>query len=143
MQNNDKRAARLQEAMHRSGVESAAELARRTGLVENTVRTHLLGRRGFKQDAAERYARVLGVSVAWLYTGDELRKPDPASIPPAVPSRIPVIGKLRNADEEYLLALEEAAKAFAPLIKPGMSPEELAWRLQKKLEEIKREVQGG
>lgn len=127
--------------MQRAGIAEASELARRTGMVANTVRTHLLGRRGFKMEAAERYARALGVSVAWLLTGDELRKPDPERIPPPLPSRIPVVGKLRNQDEEWLSAIERAARELAPFFGPSMTPEEMAWRLHRKLEDIKRERQ--
>ena len=68
-QTNHPSALRLQQAMQRRGIGSAAELARLTDRNEVTVRSHVNGTRDVSKRAAEIYSRVLGIDAAWLIYG--------------------------------------------------------------------------
>jgi hypothetical protein len=57
---------RLKEARRRAGLAGPAEAAKKFGWNPNTYKSHENGERGIRQSAAERYARRLRVSPAWL-----------------------------------------------------------------------------
>ncbi len=60
---------RLRLAMQRRAIRSGAELARRCGQKDVTVRAHLNGTRAISRKAAEIYCRTLHVEPAWLLFG--------------------------------------------------------------------------
>jgi len=62
---------RLRRAIKSSGFSGAADLARRLGWSETTVRAHANGQRGIPAKRAKNYARVLGVTPEWLLYGQE------------------------------------------------------------------------
>lgn len=68
---------RLKEAMMKKGFATAADLARRMGYKEVTVRAHINGNSGLQAKKAAAYSKVLGVSPEWLLYGKE----DPLDLP--------------------------------------------------------------
>lgn len=66
---DDSPADRLKAAMETKGLKSAAELARRVGFKEVTVRSHLNSYAGITTKRAPIYARALGVTPEWLLYG--------------------------------------------------------------------------
>jgi len=62
-------AERLKLAMQRNAVRSGAELARRSGQNDVTVRSHLNGTRAISRKAAEAYSRALDLEPSWLLFG--------------------------------------------------------------------------
>jgi transcriptional regulator with XRE-family HTH domain len=87
------RAKRLTVAREARGL-NKAQLARRMGLKEGSTYRYEVGERGLNRDACERAAKVLGVNVAWLWTGDgpmvagakgsTNEQDPPARVPPVV-----------------------------------------------------------
>ena len=57
-------------ARERAGFRTAADFARTQRVSSETYRSHEGGRRGLTVSAATRYGRILGVSAAWLLTGE-------------------------------------------------------------------------
>jgi phage repressor protein C with HTH and peptisase S24 domain len=69
---------RLRQAMRQRQVLSGAELARRSGQNDVTVRSHLNGTRAISRKAAEAYCKALRIDPAWLLygTGGDLSQID-------------------------------------------------------------------
>ncbi len=61
---------RLKEAREEAGYKFAADFATKHGIHPNTYRNHENGFRGIKTPQAEKYAKLLKVSVSWLLTGE-------------------------------------------------------------------------
>ena len=62
-------ADRLRHLRKKAGYADAAEFARAHAIKEVTYRKHETGENGLKPDVAGRYARIFGVSPAWLLYG--------------------------------------------------------------------------
>ena len=79
---------RLQALMATQKIKSAAEVSRRSGVPESTIRTYLLGTRNMSFDSARKFALALGVNPEWLYDGkgsmsDRAPPTQPVSAPEA------------------------------------------------------------
>lgn len=115
---------RLKFAMRKAGIDSAAELARRTGLPENTVRVHVAGTRNYPMSKAKAYGRVTGTEAIWLFSGDE---------PANRSGNMPIMPERANGNER-LNRIEQAARLLAPLFQTPPQVAALAWELQQFLE---------
>jgi hypothetical protein len=60
---------RLRWGRERAGFDTATDAAESLGVPEPTYLAHENGSRGFKHDAADRYARKFKISLDWLLTG--------------------------------------------------------------------------
>lgn len=69
---SDQPCDRLRKAMLEKGFQTGADLARRMGIKEVTVRAHLNGYSGITTTRAAAYAKVLSVTPEWLLYGTEL-----------------------------------------------------------------------
>jgi transcriptional regulator with XRE-family HTH domain len=69
-------AARLRSVREGAGINSAAEAAKRLGMAYQTYAGHEIGKTGFKHSSAIRYARVFGVDLQWLLTGEGAMTPE-------------------------------------------------------------------
>lgn len=110
---------------------SAGAAAEALGVSASTFRAHENGQNEFDTETARLYARRLGVSTAWLLTGEEGGKV-PADLPPEpLPppnariigpvdligpgERIPVLGQaVGGSDGRFLFNGETMAEVFAP-----------------------------
>ncbi|MCG5241893.1 XRE family transcriptional regulator [Azospirillum doebereinerae] len=78
-------AQRLRLARTAAGYRTAKEFASSHGVPQPTYALHESGERGLRPDVAERYATLLGVSPAWLLTGEgqgplgTVTRPEPVS----------------------------------------------------------------
>jgi transcriptional regulator with XRE-family HTH domain len=69
MEDSRSRGERLRKARIKAQL-SVAQVARRAGYSESGVRAIENGQNGLRPDAAERFAPILGVTAAWLLTGE-------------------------------------------------------------------------
>lgn len=83
---------RLAQARKEAGFTTARAAADAMGLNEITYAQHENGRRGFKRDAADQYARKFHVSLEWLLTGKGSK--DRRSLRPSSPveNYVPLVG---------------------------------------------------
>ena len=81
---------RLKEAREAKGIPSAREAARRYGWSPDTYAQHENGTRGITRKAADRYSAALGVSPAWLLTGES-----------AAPALAPLVGRVGAGGAVY------------------------------------------
>lgn len=79
-------AQRLRLARTAAGYRTAKEFAASHGVPQPTYALHESGERGLRADVADRYASLLGVSTAWLLTGDGQGPTAIASAPPEPPA---------------------------------------------------------
>ena len=125
---------RLNYAMRLRNVESAAELARLTGLKVVTVRSNVNGTRGFSNEAAEVYARALKVDVAWLSLG---KGSAPKASMNVVPIRPEATEKTQDSDSVNHPGIRSASAApesvsvlqDADLPRSNVSPAEMPGKL--------------
>lgn len=85
----DDAAQRLRQAREGAGYDTATAAAEAFGWKQVTYLAHEGGRRGLRQDAAERYAKAFRVSPEWLMTG---RKTTTERL-------VPVVGYVGAGDE--------------------------------------------
>jgi SOS-response transcriptional repressor LexA len=74
-------AARLKTARVAAGYKTAKQFADAHSIAQGTYALHESGGRGLQREAAVEYAKLLNVSVDWLYTGEGQ---GPSSVPPGV-----------------------------------------------------------
>nr|WP_222532543.1 S24 family peptidase [Azospirillum sp. 412522] len=79
-------AQRLRLARTAAGYRTAKEFAASHGVPQPTYALHESGERGLRADVAGRYASLLGVSAAWLLTGEGQGPAAIASTPPEPPA---------------------------------------------------------
>lgn len=89
--------------MRDKGFASGADLARRMGIKEATVRSHLNDTAGLRASRAKEYARVLGVTPEWLLYG----KQDKLVLPEDSGEAALMIVEYAQANSDRKLAPEE------------------------------------
>ena len=102
---------RLKEAIRQRGYESAADFARAVGEKEGTLRAQM-ARGSIPKDVAEKYARRLGVTVAWLLYNNG----------PAVPANKPTRPKpidARQANRKKEVATKRGDTLESTLVRAG------------------------
>jgi len=109
---------RLRQAREAAGFATAADAARRFGWPAVTYRHHENGTRGFKRDAAIRYARAFRVSPEWLLfgTGGPEKK------------GIPLVGYVGAGSEVFPFDDGGALDEIAP--PPGVGPDAVAVKVK-------------
>lgn len=81
------RANRLRECRENAGFATAADFIKKYDLVEPTYNAHESGRRNYPYDVAEKYAKLLGVELDYLWSGKSYRN----NI-----SSVPCVGTIRD-----------------------------------------------
>lgn len=116
MEDTKARGERLREARRHASL-SVDQLAERTGYSASGVRAIENGQNGLRPDAADKFAPVLGVSAAWLLTGDGDRDTTPMAR---------IIGRV-GADTEgtVIQSTGQEAHDMAP-VPPGGSKDSVA-----------------
>lgn len=100
---SDSTGSRLRKAMKDKGFASGADLARRMGVKEVTVRAHLNDTAGLTAKRAASYGRVLGVTPEWLLYG----KQDKLVLPEDSGEAALMIVEYAQANSDRQLAPEE------------------------------------
>lgn len=62
---------RLRQARLQAGYKTSADFARQNNIFEGTYRSHESGNRGLTRHSAITYAKLLGISVEWLLSGED------------------------------------------------------------------------
>lgn len=116
MEDSKQRGERLREARRAAGL-SVDQVAQRAGYSASGVRAIENGQNGLRPDAAEKFAPVLGVTTAWLLTGDGDRDATPL---------VRIIGRV-GADTEgtVIHATGQEGYDMAP-VPPGGSRDSVA-----------------
>lgn len=116
---------RLRKALDASPFDGAAELARRLGWSEVTVRAHVNGTRGFPAQKAAGYARALNTTPEWLLYGKgspSIAIPNADSISDdlrAVESSVlPVIGKVQAGVWEVVDLVDQSEYVDETVVVP-------------------------
>lgn len=109
---------RLRQARTRAGFQTASDAARRFGWAESAYRHHENGTRGFKMDAAQRYARAFRVPVDWILFGKGTGTKKP----------VPVVGIIGAGSEIYPIDDGGQIDDVEPM--PGLGPEAVAVRVK-------------
>jgi phage repressor protein C with HTH and peptisase S24 domain len=95
---------RLAEARADAGYAKAAQAAEALGISKPTYHGHENGSRGFKRDAAERYARKFHVSLEWLLTGKGPKEGRATQAMTAAARYVPLVGYVAAGAEMHFFA---------------------------------------
>jgi transcriptional regulator with XRE-family HTH domain len=98
---------RLAAARKEAGFDTVRAAADALGVKEPTYGQHENGTRGFKRDAADRYARKFHVSLEWLLTGKGPKERRPLRLAPDETRHVNLVGYVGAGAETHFFANEE------------------------------------